>query len=343
MNAANGRSAPAANKNSGAARARRLLALGIVLVAAASASLLVGSVHLPLRSVIAVLAHPGSSSWAHAIIWQIRMPRLLIALCVGAGLGFAGAMLQALFRNPLVDPYLTGVAAGAAFAATIGFAIGASFASIPLIAFAGGLACALLVAAFGTTTAGSGNLRLILAGVAVSALCSALITLVLIRSGNADTLTILSWLAGGLSGRGWSELGWSAAYLAVGFMAGILLLRALNALRLGTTAAAGLGLRVDTARWQVLSVAALITAACVSVSGVVGFVGLMVPHGARRLVGGDMRWLMPASVLGGAIVVATADTFARSLLPPTEIPLGVLLALVGVPFFLAIAKRPVEL
>lgn len=330
-----------------AARLGWLCALAVTLAAAALASLLAGPVALPAADIVGAIAHPTSGGFAHAIAWDIRLPRILIGACVGTGLGVAGAMLQALFRNPLVDPYLTGVAAGAALAASLGFAVGASFVSIPLVAFAGGLTCALLVAFVGAGGAGgiggTGNLRLVLAGVAVSALCSALVTLVLLRRGSSDAMSILSWLAGSLSGRGWNDLVWSAAYLVAGLMAGLFLLRALNVLRLGTVAAAGLGLNVGVARLEVLGVAALITAACVSVSGIVGFVGLMVPHGVRRLVGGDMRWLLPGSALGGALVVVAADTFARTLMPPTEIPLGVLLALVGVPFFVAIARKPVEL
>jgi iron complex transport system permease protein len=182
-----------------------------------------------------------------------------------------------------------------------------------------------------------------LAGVAISALCSAAVTLVLLRLEPSSELSVLSWLAGGIGGRGWLELRWSSIYLAVGFAGAATLVHQLNALRLGTTAAAGLGLNVDASRWRVLSFAALITAACVAVSGVVGFVGLMVPHGARRLVGGDIAWLLPASAIGGAAVVIVADALARSIAPPTEIPLGVLLAIVGVPFFLAVARRPVEL
>ena len=343
MSFAFGRRRTAIVGTTSASRLRWLLALAVLLALAAAISLLVGPVSISAAELLRTLAHPSSPGLAHDIAWEIRLPRLLIGACVGVGLGIAGAMLQALFRNPLVDPYLTGVAAGAALAATIGFAIGASFGLIPIVAFAGGLACAVVVALVGAGSVGSGNLRLVLAGVAVSALCSALVTLVLLRNGSSDTLSILSWLAGGLSGRGWTDLAWSAFYLAIGAVAAVFLVRSLNALRLGVMPAAGLGLNVGAARWQVLSVAALITAACVSVSGVVGFVGLMVPHGARRLVGGDMRWLVPASALAGGAVVVVADTFARTLMPPTEIPLGVLLAVVGVPFFLLIARRPVEL
>jgi len=300
-------------------------------------------VDVPFGTIVFAAAHPTASGLAHTIFWDLRLPRVCIALCVGAGLGVAGAMLQALFRNPLVDPYVSGVSAGAALAATLGIAAGLSFALIPAAAFGGGLACAAIVAALGAGGGTSGNLRLVLAGVALSALCAAAVTLVLLRLTPSSELSVLSWLAGGIGGRGWPELQWSGLYLAVGFAGTATLVHTLNALRLGMPSAAGLGLNVDAARWRVLALASLITAACVSVSGVVGFVGLMVPHGARRLVGGDVAWLMPASAIGGGVVVVVADLLARTVAPPSEIPLGVLLAVVGVPFFLAVSRRPVEL
>ena len=298
---------------------------------------------IPIRDLGYAALHPSAGGLARAIFWDLRLPRVCIAACVGAGLGVAGTMLQALFRNPLVDPYISGVSAGAALAATLGIAAGVSFALIPAAAFGGGLACAAVVAALGAGGGPAGNLRLVLAGVALSALCAAAVTLVLLRLAPSSELTVLSWLAGGIGGRGWPELQWSGAYLALGFVGAAMLVHTLNALRLGVQAAAGLGLDVGAARWRVLSIAALITAACVAVSGIVGFVGLMVPHGARRLVGGDVAWLLPASALGGAAVVVIADALARTIAPPAEIPLGVLLAIVGVPFFLAVARKPVEL
>lgn len=320
-----------------------LLAFAASALLASIVALLWGTLALPASEIFWALAHPNAAGLAHAVVWDIRLPRLLIAAGVGAGLGVSGAMLQALFRNPLVDPYLTGVSAGAALAATIAFVAGVSFAVVPALAFAGGLLCALIVVAVATSDARGSNLRLVLAGVAVSALCSAAITLLLMRSGEAGGLSILAWLAGSVSGRGWPDLAWLALYLSIGGAGAFSLVHRLNALRLGSEPAAGLGLNVATARWQTLAFAALIAGACVSVSGVVGFVGLMVPHAARRALGGDARRLLPASALLGATVVLVADTLSRAILPPTEIPLGVLLAAVGVPFFLAVARRPVEL
>jgi iron complex transport system permease protein len=322
---------------------RWLFILAALALAAAVLSLAAGSVMVSPGSIARVLFHPSTTGLAHTLVWDIRLPRILIGACVGAGLGVAGAMLQAMFRNPLVDPYITGVSAGAALTATAAIALGLSFVLVPAIAFAGGLACAAVVSLAASGDVPSGNLRLVLAGIAVSALCAAMVTVVLLRSGSTDSLTILSWLAGGISGRSWSDVGWTLAYLAAGFAFALFLLPSLNVLRWGADAAAGFGVRVGRARVAIMAAAALIAASCVAVSGIVGFVGLMAPHGARRLVGGDAAWLLPASGLAGAAVVIVADAVARSIFAPSELPLGVLLAFVGVPFFLIIARRPVSL
>ncbi|HLJ82591.1 MAG TPA: iron ABC transporter permease [Candidatus Eremiobacteraceae bacterium] len=321
----------------------RLFALALFALGLAAAGLFYGPVALDPAQVIGALLHPGRTDLAATIVWEIRLPRVLIGICVGAGLGVAGAMLQMLFRNALVDPYISGVSAGAALAAVAALSLSASFAMIPAYAFAGGIACAIVVAFVGASGGADGNLRLVLAGVAISALCAAIVTLVLLAAGEAGGRSVIGWLAGGIGGRGWPELSWVAIYLAVGFAASVFALRDLNALRLGTVAAAGFGLNVDAARLRVLAIAALITAACVAVSGVVGFVGLMVPHTMRRLVGGDARRLLPACAAGGACIVLLADALARTIAAPAEVPLGVVLAFAGVPFFLIVARRPVEI
>ena len=331
------------SRRAGANYPVRLFALALFALGLAVAGLFYGPVALDPAHVFGALLHPGRADLAATIVWAIRLPRVLIGICVGAGLGVAGAMLQMLFRNALVDPYISGVSAGAALAAVAALSLSASFAVIPAYAFAGGIACAAIVAFVGASGGADGNLRLVLAGVAISALCAAIVTLVLLAAGEAGGRSVIGWLAGGIGGRGWPELGWVVIYLAVGFAASIFALRDLNALRLGAVAAAGFGLNVDAARLRVLAIAALITAACVAVSGVVGFVGLMVPHTMRRLVGGDAHRLLPACALGGASVVLLADALARTLAAPAEVPLGVVLAFAGVPFFLIVARRPVEI
>jgi iron complex transport system permease protein len=323
-------------------RTLRLFALALLLPAVMLLALCVGSVPVPVAQVWQAIIHPNIAP-AHVIVVDLRLPRVLIAAGVGAGLGVAGALLQALFRNPLVDPFVTGVSAGAALAAAIGLTLGLSFGFTPALAFVGGLACAAIVTTIGAGDSPSGNLRLVLAGVAVSALASSIVTLILLQRAGGSNLSILAWLAGGLNGRGWSDLGPMAAYLGVGGALAMAQVHAVNVLRLGPSAASGFGLALDATRWRLLAIASLITAACVAVSGVVGFVGLMVPHGVRRLLSGDARWLLPGSAIAGAAVVVVADLLARTVMAPAEVPLGVLLAFVGVPFFLLLARRPVEL
>jgi iron complex transport system permease protein len=174
-----------------------LFAISAAVIACAALGLAFGAVALSPATIAAALVHPTHSDLATVVVWDIRLPRVLIGACVGAGLGVAGAMLQMLFRNPLVDPYISGVAAGAALAAVIGFTIGVSFAAIPALAFCGGLACAFVVAVVGARDGAAGNLRLVLAGVAVSALCAAAVTLLLLRAGETGGLSV-----GGLSLRG---------------------------------------------------------------------------------------------------------------------------------------------
>lgn len=330
----------------GTSRGPGLAALACLTAVACVAVAFVGTAPLRSADVVGALTHPLTPGLAHDVVWNIRAPRIALAAGVGIGLGMAGAILQAVFRNPLVDPYVTGVSAGAALAATAAFVAGAAFAFVPPIAFAGGVACGALVVAIGASGAGGAsrsNLRVVLAGVAMSALCGAGVTLLLLRVGDAGGLSIISWLAGSVTGHSWSDVAWFAAYLFAGALAAAMLVHKLNVLRIGGWSAVGLGSRAAAARWQSLAVAAALTAGCVAVSGIVSFVGLIVPHGVRRLFGGDMRWMLPGSAICGALVVVIADALARVLMPPTELPLGVLLAVVGVPFFLTIARRPVEL
>src|ERR1022692_3575301 len=184
-----------------------LVGLGAVALLAGVVSLGVGTVPISPDAIVYALAHPSASGLSHTVVWDIRLPRLFIGACVGAGLGVAGAMLQALFRNPLVDPYVTGVSAGAA---SLSIALGVSFALVPALAFGGGLACASVVSLFGAGSGPSGNLRLVLCGIAISSLCAAMVTIVLLRSGASDSLTILGWLAGGIGGRSWGDVAWIA-------------------------------------------------------------------------------------------------------------------------------------
>jgi iron complex transport system permease protein len=312
------------------------IACGAVVVLASS----VGAVPFAFPVVLGQLAHPDLSTQAGRILWEIRIPRVAIAALVGAALGMAGTLLQTMLRNPLVDPYLTGTSAGAACAIAIGIAAGVSTGFLPLLAFIAALATAVLVAALARTGAGLSHERLILAGISLSALFAGIVTLVILLSPRASTsLSILAWLGGSLAGHGWSDLRAAATYAGCGAALALALAPTLNALRFGDSRARALGVDVDRAGWGILAAASLLTAAAVSVSGVVGFVGLIVPHVARRLVGDDARYTLATSVLIGAMLVVLADLVARSIAPPLDLPVGVLLSMFGVPIFIFLAFR----
>jgi iron complex transport system permease protein len=312
--------------------------------AAAGAAVLVGisvgAVAFPFGAIVAQLIHPDLSTEAGRILWDIRIPRVAIAALTGGSLGLAGMLLQTMLRNPLVDPYLTGTSAGAACAIAIGIAAGAASTLLPGIAFLAALATALLVAALARTGTGISHERLILAGISLSALFAGIVTLVILLSARASTsLSILAWLGGSLAGRGWNDARVAAIYAGIGTAFALLLAPILNGLRFGEARARALGVDVDRAQWGVLAAASLLTAAAVSVSGIVGFVGLIVPHVTRRMVGSDARFTLVTSIVLGAAFVVLADTLARSVAPPLELPLGVLLSLFGVPVFLYLSFR----
>ena len=320
----------------------RFAALGLGLLAALAFGLLVGGSALAPAIVLAALLHPHASGDAAAIVWSLRLPRVAIGACVGAALAVAGLLLQSLLRNPLVDPFLTGVSAGSAAAIAIAVAAGIAAPFVPGLGFIAGLATALLVAALARRGTGIDAERLILAGVSLSALFSSVVTLALLRLGRTDGDAILAWLAGSIASRGWSDLGATAPELFLGCVLATLAAPSLNALRLGPSVARAVGVDIPRTQWLVLAASTLLAAAAVTLSGIVGFVGLIVPHVARRIVGSDVRAALVASALLGATLVPLADALARSLLPPLEIPLGVLLAFIGVPAFLYLYLRPAK-
>jgi len=313
--------------------------LACAALVACGVGIFVGGAALAPADVLAALLHPHATSDAATIVWTLRVPRVAIAAFVGASLAMSGLLLQALLRNPLVDPFLTGVGAGAGAAIAIAVATGVAASFVPAIGFAAGLATALLVAFLARRGSGLDVERLILAGVSLSALFGAIVTLVLVRLGRGGGDAVLAWLAGSLASRGYPELLATLPYAAVALMLATLAVPSLNALRLGSTVARAVGVDVARTQWLVLAAATLLAATAVSLAGVVGFVGLIVPHVVRRLVGTDARPSLVASALLGAALVPLADALARALAPPTEIPLGVVLAFAGVPTFLYLYLR----
>jgi iron complex transport system permease protein len=313
----------------------RLAGLLLVAFGAMLAGLLVGGTAIAPAHVLSVLLHPSQTNEIAIIVWQLRLPRVAIGAVVGAALAVSGALLQGMLRNPLVDPFLTGVSAGAAVAIVLGIVTGIAAAALPALGFAAGMGAALIVAALARRGAGIDATRLILAGVSLSSLFSAVIALVLTRLQTVDAApAIIGWLAGSLAGRGWSDLIFAAPYIGAGLLLAFLSAPSLNVLRLGEVRAASVGVDVSRAQWIILAAASLLTASAVTLSGTVGFAGLIVPHVARRIVGSDARASIAASAFTGAALMVAADALARSIAPPTEIPIGVLLAFIGVPAFL---------
>jgi iron complex transport system permease protein len=311
-----------------------------VLVAAIAIGIAAGAVTLPLSAVVAGVLHPHATGDVAAIVWALRLPRVLIAMLVGAALAVSGSLLQGMLRNGLVDPYLTGGSAGAAFTIAAAIALGVPPPLFAGLAFVAALATTLFVATLARRGRGVSPERLILAGIAISSLFAGLTTLIVMLAPNASvSLNILAWLGGSLAGHGWNDLGWAALYAVLGLLVAATVVPALNAIRLGDARATALGVDLERTRWLTLIASSLLVAAAVSVSGVIGFVGLIVPHLVRAVCGADTRWIVPASIPAGATIVVLADTIARTAVPPVELPIGVLLSLLGVPAFLFIAFR----
>ena len=316
----------------------KLVFLAGALLAGFLTSVCIGDVFVAPREAIELILGGTSSISAPGvadILTQIRLPRTLIATAVGASLAVSGYILQALSRNPLADPYLTGVSSGAGLAVATAIILGFDFSLMPASAFAGGLAAALLVAQMARRSGGLSVTRLILGGVAIAAVCGSLITLIITQSGGAPQAQgIIFWLAGGIAGRGWSDLSTLSIYTIGGIIATLLLSKQIRVLTLGDDTAQALGVDVSRLQWLLLACAVLMCGAAVSASGLVAFVGLIAPNLARMLFVRDERVEIIASALIGAVLVTVSDLAARTLSQGQELPLGTLLSLVGGPFFL---------
>ena len=314
----------------------------LILAIAAFLSVAIGSVRLGWDEILAV-AGGSAAEPARTILLTLRLPRALLMMLCGAALAGSGAAYQGLFRNPLADPYLIGAASGAGLGAAAAFSLGMpggnlSYLTVPLFAFAGALLTVAVVYRLASSTGGAPSSILILAGVAVSSFVTALTSFLLINA-SGDLRRAVVWLVGGSTMAGWKPFWAALPYAVIGLVGLLRLAYPLNVLQLGDEQAAQLGLRVEnTRRWTVIA-ATLATAAAVAFSGVIGFVGLLVPHIIRRLWGGDHRRLLPLSMLAGAAFLLLADVIARALLAPQELPVGVVTALCGAPFFLFILRR----
>ena len=317
-----------------------------VLVVALLAGLLVGPVSMPIGGVLAEVAdrmplisiESGLDDRQAAIIWEIRLPRVVLGALVGAVLSVSGAAYQGVFRNPLADPYLLGVAAGAGLGATIVIVGGGSSGLIPVAAFVG--AVAAVVAAYALGALGGGvrsSAMLILAGVAVAAFFTAAQTFV--QQQHTDSIReVFSWILGRLGTSGWSEVAVLTPYAVVSTIVILLHRRLLDVLAVGEDEAGTLGVDPNRVRSLVVLAATLGTAAAVAVSGLIGFVGIIVPHTVRLMAGVSYRAILPLAVIGGAAFLVLADLAARTVLSPAEVPIGVVTAFVGAPFFALVLR-----
>jgi len=275
------------------------------------------------------------------IVLDLRLPRIVVALLMGGSLGVAGAILQGVFRNPLADPYVLGTSSGAALAAAFGLLAtqGTGVWLVPVLALTGALVTSAVVVSLGRDAWGVRAERLLLAGVGIGFFLSAILMLVMSLAQADGVKRALLWMAGDLAGADWSVVPMASLLMLFGFVLALARRRGLNALALGDEVAFGLGLEPGRERTLLVLAASLLTAASVALGGIVGFVGLMVPHAVRALVGADARRVLPLSALGGGMLLCLADTVGRSVLPPVEIPAGVVTALIGAPWFLIMLRR----
>lgn len=315
-----------------------LLAAGVVL------SLSVGSVPLGAARVVAALVGHGDAL-AETVVWQLRLPRTVLAIAVGGGLATVGVAMQALVRNPLAEPYLLGASSGASAGAALFFLgflppLVSASVSAPVAAVAGAWAATAAVFAAARTGPTVSTVRLLLAGVALSALLGSVTAFVTYASPSPDKLrTLLFWLLGSLSRARWA---WVAAPLAASVAGAVVLWRwgrLLDLLTTGEEPALALGVPVENLKRGLVALAAVVTGLLVAASGVIGFVGLIVPHAVRLAAGAGHRRLVPLSFLGGAAFLVLADVASRTVLPGQDVPVGVLTALCGVPFFLLLLRR----
>jgi iron complex transport system permease protein len=306
------------------------LSAGSVLVAAA-----IGSVTLSWDHWWSALLDPGSDFGE--LVWRIRLPRAAAAWTVGALLSLSGCLMQVLLRNPLADPYILGVSGGASFAALFGMSIGVAAALLPALAWAGALLSILVVFGLARGEGPWSGTRLLLTGVVTAAGWAALISLLLTLGPDGSLRGMLFWLIGDLS---YARLpGWSLLILLGIFALSLGMARSLNVLAMGETTARLLGEPTRKLLWVVYLLGSVLTATAVSIAGNIGFVGLIVPHLMRLLVGSDHRVLLPSAALFGGMFLVLSDTLARTVLAPRQLPVGVVTALLGVPLFLLLLNR----
>jgi len=320
-----------------------LAVLGAMAVVIAAC---VGAVHIPLADILSALLHrsPDSRDWTSRVVWNVRLPRAIVAYLVGGALAVSGGALQGVFRNPLAEPGVLGVSNGAALGAVLAIFTGVTArlpAALPLAACTGAVLVTVLLLLIASRGAGAGSGPLLLAGVGLASLAAAGTTLTISLSlANYDVgRQVLQWLLGGLEARTWAQVAMGTAPILAALALVLADARKLDALLLGDATAASVGVAVVAVRRRLVIATAVLTGISVAIGGAIGFVGLVAPHVARRLVGAGHVRLLPACFLGGGAFLVVADVVARTVMAPQEVRLGVITAVVGAPFFLVILLR----
>lgn len=316
-----------------------------LLAASALIAVSIGSAKLSVWDSLKIITHrAGAEEVYDMIIWRVRLPRVLLSGLVGAGLAMAGATFQALFQNPLAEPHILGVSSGAALGATIAMVFGAAsiqffgIGFIGICAFAGALLTTVLVYGVARTGGRAATVHLVLAGMAISSMLSAIISIIMIFN-QGQINEVYFWTLGSFSGASWVKVAFMCVFAVLCGLGFLLYSRDLDALTTGEETASSLGVDTAKVKKSLILIASLLVAACVSVSGIIGFVGLIIPHILRMLTGASHRKLLPFSALGGGIFMILCDACARTVASPSEIPVGAVTALFGAPYFIFLLYR----
>jgi iron complex transport system permease protein len=330
------------------ARARLALILFVLLlVAMGLVSIMTGPVPLSVKTVLDAIFAPDSVNLRDlAIVWSVRLPRTLLAILVGGALAFSGALMQGLFRNPLADPGLIGVSAGATFAAITAIVLGETLLGaaaiiyvLPVGAFLGGLIATITLYLIATRRGRTSVATMLLGGIAIAALMMAASGILIFMSNDQQLRELTFWSLGSLGGASWQKIIAILPFIALGLTLALGFSGGFNALALGEAEARHLGIPVQLLKRVAIIAVALLTGTAVAVSGSIGFIGIIVPHLLRLAIGPDHRYLLPVSILFGAVLLTAADMVARTIVAPAELPIGIVTAILGAPFFLWILLR----
>jgi len=335
-----------AGDRSGKARLA-LIALAILLAATAIASIMTGPVPLSAGTVITAIFAPENADLRDlAIVWSVRLPRTLLAILVGGALAFSGALMQGLFRNPLADPGIIGVSAGASFAAITAIVLGEALLGaaallyvLPISAFFGGLIATITLYLIATRRGRTSVATMLLGGIAIAALMMAASGVLIFMSNDQQLRVLTFWSLGSLGGASWAKIFATAPFILFALLLGGSFASGFNALALGEAEARHLGIPVQVLKRIAIVSVSLLTGTAVAVSGTIGFLGIVVPHLLRLAIGPDHRYLLPGSVIAGAVLLLGADMVSRTIVAPAELPIGIVTAMLGAPFFLWILLR----